>query len=326
MRAAVVREFGQPPRYEEFAEPVPRSAHEELVDVLAAGVHPRVRSQAAGSHYTSTDELPLIPGIDGVGRRTDGTLVYFILPDTPVGAMAERTVIDTRRSIPLPADADPILIAAAMNPAMSSWVALQKRVTFTPGQSVLVMGGTGSAGQLAIQIARHLGASEVIAAGRGAEKLAALGALGASATVDLAGEPEQVAAELATSAANVDVVLDYLWGKPAESAIMPLLRARDDRSRLLSWVQIGAVAGPDIALPSEALRQANIQFLGSGQGSVSPQGILETLPALVDLIDRGTFSIEVVARPLSEVEAAWIEPTRARERVVLTPAHRGSLR
>ena len=259
MRAAVVREFGQPPRYEEFAEPVPRSTHEELVDVLAAGLHPRVRSQAAGSHYTSTDELPLIPGIDGVGRRTDGTLVYFILPDTPVGAMAERTVIDTRRSIPLPADADPILIAAAMNPAMSSWVALQKRVTFTPGQSVLVMGGTGSAGQLAIQIARHLGASEVIAAGRGAEKLAALGALGASATVDLAGEPEQVAAELAASAANVDVILDYLWGKPAESAIMPLLRARDDRSRLLSWVQIGAVAGPDIALPSEALRQANIQ-------------------------------------------------------------------
>ncbi|HEX4402516.1 MAG TPA: zinc-binding alcohol dehydrogenase family protein [Galbitalea sp.] len=319
MHAAVVRKFGQPPRYEEFAEPVPQNKHEEPVDVIAAGLHPRVRSQAAGSHYASTHELPLIPGIDGVGRRADGSLVYFVLADTPHGAMAERSVIDTRRSIPLPSDSDPVLVAAAMNPAMSSWVALRKRVTFTPGQSVLVMGGTGSAGQLAIQIARYLGASAVIAAGRGAEKLASLGALGASATVDLAGEPARVAAELAASAANVDVVLDYLWGEPAESAIMPLLRARDDRSRLLSWVQIGAVAGPDIALPSEALRQANIQFLGSGQGSVSPQGILDTLPALVDLISRGTFSIEAVARPLSEVEAAWTAPAGTRERVVLAP-------
>ncbi|HEX3678281.1 MAG TPA: zinc-binding alcohol dehydrogenase family protein, partial [Galbitalea sp.] len=107
MHAAVVREFGQPPRYEGFAEPVPQNEHEELVDVIAAGLHPRVRSQAAGSHYTSTDELPLIPGIDGVGRRADGSLVYFVLADTPHGAMAERTIIDTRRSIPLPADSDP---------------------------------------------------------------------------------------------------------------------------------------------------------------------------------------------------------------------------
>jgi NADPH:quinone reductase-like Zn-dependent oxidoreductase len=319
MHAAVVREFGHPPRYEEFDKPVAKGEHEELVDVIACGLHPRVRSQAAGSHYTSTDELPLIPGIDGVGRRSDGSLVYFILPDTNLGAMAEQTVIDTRRSVPLPADADPVLIAAAMNPAMSSWVALQKRIDFAPGQSVLILGGTGSAGQLAIQVARHLGASEVIAAGRGADKLAALGALGASATVDLAGAPDQVAADLAASAANVDVVLDYLWGKPAESAIMPLLRARDDRSRLLSWVQIGAVAGPDVTLPSEALRQANIHFLGSGQGSVTAQAILETLPALVDLICGGAFSIDSVARPLSDVGVAWTTPVGARERVVLTP-------
>jgi NADPH:quinone reductase-like Zn-dependent oxidoreductase len=318
MHAAVVREFGHPPRYEEFAPPVPADEHEELIDVIASGLHPRVRSQAAGSHYASTDELPLIPGIDGVGRRQNGSLVYFVLPDTVFGAMADQTVIDSRRSVPLTEDADPVLIAAGMNPAMSSWVALKRRVAFTAGQSVLVMGGTGSAGQLAIQIARHLGASEVIAAGRGTEKLAALEALGASATVDLAGEPELVAAELAAKAGNVDVVLDYLWGQPAESAIMPLLRARDDRSSLLSWVQIGAVAGPDISLPSEALRQANIHFLGSGQGSVSAHGILETLPSLVDLITGGDLVIDACARPLEDVESCWT--TRGGpQRIVLTP-------
>jgi NADPH:quinone reductase-like Zn-dependent oxidoreductase len=320
MRAAVVTTFDEAPRYEEFSAPQPSSDNEVVVDVLAAGLHPRVRSQANGSHYTSTEELPLIPGIDGVGRRADGSLVYFILPDTTHGSMAEQTLIDARRSVPLPSSADPILLAAAMNPAMSSWVALKKRISFNPGESVLVLGGTGSAGQLAIQIAKHLGASEVIAAGRGAERLAALGALGADATIDLAAAPELVAAELAAKAAEVDVVLDYLWGPPAESAIMPILTAREDRSRLLSWIQIGAVAGADIALPSAALRQANIHFLGSGQGSVSARGILEELPSLVDEIDRGTFAIDAVTRPLAEVESAWTERMdRSTERIVFTP-------
>jgi NADPH:quinone reductase-like Zn-dependent oxidoreductase len=308
MQAAVVRQFDQPPRYETFEAPVPSGPHEETVDVLACGLHPRVRSQANGSHYTSTDQLPLIPGI--------------ILPDTTYGAMAEHTVIDQRRSIPLPPGADPILLAAAMNPGMSSWVALHQRVTFGPGQSVLILGATGSAGQLAIQIAKHLGAGAVIAAGRGADRLTAVAALGADQTIDLAADPELVAHELAAKAADVDVVLDYLWGKPAESALMPLLKGREDRARLLSWVQIGAIAGPNISLPSAALRQANVQFLGSGQGSASAADILATLPHLVEEIDQGSFSIPAVAKPLADVESIWNAPAAGPTvRIVLTPAH-----
>ncbi|MES2170475.1 MAG: zinc-binding dehydrogenase, partial [Actinomycetota bacterium] len=178
-------------------------------------------------------------------------------------------------------------------------------------------GGTGSAGQLAIQIAKHLGAGTVVAAGRDVDKLTALPALGADETIDLSAAPETVAAELAAKAANVDVVLDYLWGAPAQAAIMPLLLGRDDRSRLLSWIQIGAIAGPDILLPSAALRQANVQFMGSGQGSVSARGILETLPSLADEIDRGRFSIDAVTRPLSDVERSWAEPAGMRRLVFL---------
>ena len=322
MHAAVVRQFDQPPRYESFAAPVPSGAHEELIDVLASGLHPRVRSQANGSHYTSTDELPLIPGIDGVGRRSDGSLVYFVLPETTYGAMAEHTVIDLRRSIPLPSDADPILLAAAMNPGMSSWVALHQRVAFMPGQSVLILGATGSAGQLAIQIAKHLGAGAVLAAGRGAARLAALAELGADDTVDLAADSDLVARDLAAKGKDVDVVLDYLWGKPAESAIMSLLSGRGDRSRLLSWVQIGAVAGPDIRLPSAVLRQANIHFLGSGQGSVSADVFLATLPRLAVEIVNGSFTVDAVARPLADVESIWSAPAAGlTERIVLTPEH-----
>jgi len=77
----------------------------------------------------------------------------------------------------LPDSTDPVAVAAAMNPAMSSWVALRQRVPFQPGQDVLVLGATGSAGQLAVQVARLFGAKNVIAAGRDAGRLAALAAL-----------------------------------------------------------------------------------------------------------------------------------------------------
>lgn len=88
MKAAVVSSFGTDPRYEEFPSPTAAGDHGTVIDVIAAGLHPRVRSQANGSHYTSTGELPLVPGIDGVGRGADGLLRYFILPDTTMGAMA----------------------------------------------------------------------------------------------------------------------------------------------------------------------------------------------------------------------------------------------
>src|SRR6476619_35477 len=119
MNAAVVSSFDAAPRYQEFPVPAPSGETELLIDVIAAGLHPRVRSQADGSHYTSTDELPLVPGIDGVGRGADGRLRYFVLPDTTMGSMAERTVIDRRRSVVLPETSNPIAVAAAMNPAMS---------------------------------------------------------------------------------------------------------------------------------------------------------------------------------------------------------------
>ena len=58
MHAAVVRSFDHPPRYETVETPQMRGEHELVVDVLAAGLHPRVRSSADGSHYTSTSEHP----------------------------------------------------------------------------------------------------------------------------------------------------------------------------------------------------------------------------------------------------------------------------
>src|ERR1700733_10546147 len=98
MNAAVVTSFAEPPHYQPFAVPVP-GAGEVLVDVLAAGLHPRVRSGASGTHYTSSGTLPMIPGIDGVGRLPDGRTGYFAAGDDVLGTMADKAVVDPGPSV-----------------------------------------------------------------------------------------------------------------------------------------------------------------------------------------------------------------------------------
>ena len=317
MRAAVVTSFGTPPACQDFPTPTPQAPQEVLVDVIAAGLHPRVRSQADGSHYTSSGELPLVPGIDGVGRAPDGTLRYFILPETTMGAMAEQTVVDLRRSVVLPSDSDPVLIAAAMNPAMSSWIALRRRITFRPGQRVLILGATGNAGRMAVQVAKHLGASQVIGAGRQPERLAALTDLGADATVSLDGPAADVAQHLGQAARDVDVVVDYLWGQPTADAMAAVVVNRTDRGQPLTWIEIGSVAGPTAAVPSAALRAVPLQIVGSGQGSVPARDILAELPELATEITSGTFQTAARPVPLADVETAWKDTES--QRIVITP-------
>jgi NADPH:quinone reductase-like Zn-dependent oxidoreductase len=311
MYAALVTAFGTAPTCQDIPEPAPGGPDEVVVDVVAAGLHPRVLSQADGSHYTSTGDLPLVPGIDGVGRAPDGTLRYFVLPDTALGSMAERTVVDPRRSIVLPEDSDAVHIAAAMNPAMSSWVALRRRITLPPGADVLVLGATGNAGRLAVQVARHLGAGRVIGAGRHADRLAGVGA---DETVLLDGDPDR----LGQVAGDVDVVLDYVWGEPTAGAVRAVVTHRADRDRPLSWVEIGSVAGATAAIPSAALRAARLQFVGSGQGSVPTRDILAELPALAAEITRGTFAVDARTVALADVGSAWSTPDPT-HRIVITP-------
>ncbi|MCU1405449.1 MAG: putative zinc-containing alcohol dehydrogenase (Oxidoreductase), partial [Glaciihabitans sp.] len=299
MKAAVVTRFDEAPRFTEFSLPAELGPYEEIVDVVAAGLHPRVRSQADGSHYTSTNELPLVPGIDGVGRTAEGELRYFILPDTALGSMAEQTIIDRRRSVALPLGADPVQVAAAMNPAMSSWVALRRRINFQVGQSVMIFGATGSAGRLAIQVAKHFGADRVVAVGRGADRLEGLGA---DTVVSLDGDDRAVAAALANAGKDVDVVLDYLWGAPTRDALYAIVPARADDDQPLNWIQVGSVAGIESAIPSAALRATKLQIVGSGQGSVSTRDIVTELDALVTAVSGDAFSIQAHAIPLSNVQ------------------------
>jgi NADPH:quinone reductase-like Zn-dependent oxidoreductase len=310
MKAAVVRNFDHPPCYEDYPDPVTRQPGEVVVEVVAAGLHPRVRSQAGGFHYTSTGELPLVPGVDAVVRDPKGRLRYTVLDDTTLGTMAERTIIELDRSVPLPDKVDPVQIAAAVNPVMSSWVALRRRINFERKQRVLVLGATGNAGRMAIQVAKRFGASQVIAAGRDETRLAQLPALGA----DMALTFDQLA-----NAADVDVVIDYVWGEPTSRAMVDLLTNRADRSAPLTWIEIGAIAGPDAAIPAAALRSARLQIVGSGIGSVPGRDFIKEVPNLVTAIAAGDFEVCSRAMPLADVEEIWTDTAGTVDRIVLVP-------
>jgi len=308
MRAALLSAADAVPAYVEHPEPVATGRHEVVVDVLAAALHHLTRSRATGAHYSSAGTFPRVPGVDAVVRDPAGRLRYVALDDTDLGTFAERTVIDERRSVVLPDDVDPVQIAAAMNPGMSSWIALRRRIDFVAGQRVLVVGATGAAGGMAVQVAKHLGASHVIAAGRNAERLAELPALGADETCgldDLAG------------AADVDVVLDYLWGEPAAAGMVAILTARTDRRAPLTWVQIGSIAGATAPVPSVALRSAKLQVVGSGIGSLGPDEILPELPALAAAVRDGAITLPYREVALADVAQAWAQGSA--ERVVLVP-------
>jgi NADPH:quinone reductase-like Zn-dependent oxidoreductase len=299
MHAAVVTAFGTAPTWQSFEDPTPADG-EVIVDVVAAGLHPRVRSQADGSHYTSEGALPLVPGVDGVGRFPDGTLRYFAVTSDTRGTMAERVAVDPRASVVLPDGADPVAVAAGANPVMSSWVALRRRIAFEPGSRVLVLGATGASGRAAVQVAKHLGAAHVVASGRDPRKLATLTGLGADAVV-----PLDDARSVGAAAADVDVVIDYVWGQPAADVMAALVTARPDRGRRLDWIAIGSTAGQEARIPSAALRASGLTIVGSGQGSVGRAAFVAELPGIVAAIADGTVRIEATAVRMADVEAAW---------------------
>jgi NADPH:quinone reductase-like Zn-dependent oxidoreductase len=293
----------------------------QIAELVAAGIHPIVRSLAAGRHYGSAVVWPMIPGVDAVARAADGKLVYTGYPQSPYGTLAERMSVPG--GLPLPPAADPVQIAAGLNPGLSSWLPLQARIR-EAGQPavVLVLGATGMAGQLAIQNARALGAERVIGAGRSEAGLDRAVDYGAAATVRLTGDTDSDADALATAldGATPSLVLDYLWGAPAASAFGALVRhGLDEDPADTAYVQIGAMAGSDAAAPAALLRSRRIWISGSGAGSASITEVMAQLPGYMQRIADGTVTVPARVVPLSEVAAGWAAAVHGGDRVVVVP-------
>jgi NADPH:quinone reductase-like Zn-dependent oxidoreductase len=306
MKAAVLHELGQTPRFEQFSDPVPGDG-EVLVEMRAAGLHPIVKSLASGKHYGSTDEVPFIVGVDGAGILEDGTRVYCGMARKPYGTMSERTVVPKWMCLPVPDGLQTEVAAAMANPGMSAWLSLTWRAQLVPGETVLILGATGVAGQLAVQMAKQLGAARIIAAGRNQEMLARLKTLGADVTIQLEQPDSDLVAAFAHEAkAGIDVVVDYLWGRPTEAFIQAISqRGLDHKAKRMRLVEVGASAGDKITLPAAVLRSSGLEINGSGFGSASLEQILKAIPEFFALAAQGKLSIEMETVPLEQIEQAW---------------------
>jgi NADPH:quinone reductase-like Zn-dependent oxidoreductase len=305
MKAAIVAEAGKTPIYGDFKDPVSENG-EVQVTVSAAALSNVVKSRASGTHYSSSGDLPFVVGIDGVGHLDDGRRVYFVLPRAPFGSMSEKTVIRPSQCVSLPDDLDDVTAAAIANPGMSAWAALKERARLTAGETVLVNGATGTAGRLAVQIAKYMGARKVVATGRNVDALNALSILGADVTIPLgdASDAFEDALKEQFGGDGIDVVLDYLWGQSAERVIIAGAKAGKDAVPI-RFVQIGSVSAPNITLPSAALRSSAITLMGSGIGSIAVGRLVKSMGELMQATVPGGFEIETKAFPLSEVEHVW---------------------
>jgi NADPH:quinone reductase-like Zn-dependent oxidoreductase len=317
MKAAIVAGPGTLPTFGEFANPVAQEGF-GLITVKAAALSNLTRGRAAGSHYSSDNVYPFVPGVDGVGVMADGRRVYFVMPETPFGAMAEQTLVDPRRTVPVPANVDDVTAAALANPGMSCWAALVERARFQPGETVLINGATGAAGSVAVQVAKHLGAKKIIVTGRNGEELKALRTLGADVMIpfDLRPDNPQGGEDFERAlteefARGLDVVIDYLWGTSARTIIVAVAEAIED-AHPVRFIQVGEASREAVELPGAALRSSAIQIMGSGLKSVPLPGLLEAIRSTFELATEGGLYLPTQAVPLSSVGENWNAPGKPR--------------
>jgi NADPH:quinone reductase-like Zn-dependent oxidoreductase len=321
MKAAILHSADSVPVYGDFAEPE-AGPGSQIVDLVAAGIHHLTRSVASGRHYSRDGAFPVIPGLNAVARTAGGHLVFTSSAPPPYGTFADRIASPDAMRFPLPDGASPEAVAAGVNPGMASWLPLTaRRAQAGKLATVLVLGVTGMSGLLAAQNARLLGAARVVGAGRsqaGLQRAAAAGAEAVTLTGDRDADAQALAAALDGDAPGL--VLDFVWGPVAETAFQALgRRGFSEDTADISYVQIGALAGAEAAVPSSLLRSRKLAISGSGAGSVSAADIKALIPLYIQLIADGSVQVPFRTFPLSEAAAAWTASADSGPRVVLVP-------
>ena len=323
MRAAVLHTPGSPPSYGEH--PAPEAAPgRTLVRVTAAPVVPLDLLCASGTSYFGRPAVPYVPGVQGVGvvERSDalpaGTRVWFptsagMAPGD--GALAERCAVPDADVLPVTADLSDTEVAALGLSAVAAWMALTWRGRLTAGERVLVLGGGGAVGQVAVGAARLLGAARVVAVCRSAAAADRARAAGAEDVVTPDDDVDTLTERLRAAVGGaVDVVVDPVFGGMATAAARVLAPG----GRL---VNLGSAAGDEAAFSSTVLRSRSAEVLGYTNNALTPDQRAGALAAVLGHAAQGRLGVAHEVLPLAAVERAWRRQATgdAGVRFVLTP-------
>ena len=227
MKALRIHEFASPPviTLDDVAPPRP-AASEVLVDVHASAISFVDLLRAEGK-YQLLDTIPWIGGSECAGVVSAvGAGVTQLQPGDRVACLvrscwAEQVCVSQDLAYRLPETAD--LAAASALPAAycTALYGLRERAHLQAGETVLVLGASGSVGYAAIEVARLMGA-RVIAGGRTAERREAARAAGADDTVDTSTEGWKDEVKALAGQRGVDVVVDPVGGSATDTAFRTL--------------------------------------------------------------------------------------------------------
>lgn len=200
-------------RLTEVRDPAP-AAGEVVIDVVAAGVNHADLLQRAGQ-YPPPRGAPSWPGLEVSGHVTavgEGPVPWAV-GDAVValldgGGYAERVAVRAEQVLPVPAGLDLVDAAALPEAACTAWSTL-RAARLGAGDWLLVHGGSGGIGSLAVQLGAALGA-RVIATAGGQERTSRCLGLGAQHVVDHRSEDFADRVAQITSGRGVDVVLDVV--------------------------------------------------------------------------------------------------------------------
>jgi NADPH2:quinone reductase len=264
----------------------------ETLEVLAAALNPIDRAVAAGQFYGGHPPLPFVPGCECVGRGAGGRIVWTFgggLGLARNGTMAERAEPGAVVA-EVPDGADPTLAAALGIAGLAGWMPVAWRAPVRAGDRVLVLGATGTAGQVALQAAKLLGAARVVAAGRDPAGLERALELGADEAVGLDGD-----------FGEPTYVFDPLCGEPLERAVA----AAAPGARI---VQLGQSAGPTATLPSAAIRGKQLELYGYSNFAVPADTLSEHYRRLVGHALGGEIRLDFDRVGLDDVGDVWGAP------------------
>ena len=173
------------------------------------------------------------------------------------------------------------------------------------------------AAPVAVRFPLPSGATQVVGLGRNPAGLQRAARLGAK-TVTLTGE--RVADAAALGGAAPSIFLDFLWAAAAETAFAALgRRGFEEDTANIAYVQIGAMAGPEAAVPASLLRSRHIRISGSGAGSASIADVMAQVPVYIQLIADRKVDVPTRTYPLSSISQAWTAPEDSTHRTVIVP-------
>lgn len=278
MRAYRLEAIGSAPRLMQIERPRPGPG-EVLVRIAACGLNFADTLMIKGA-YQEAPPLPATLGMElagtveelgaGVTAPAIGTRVAVFAGH---GGLAQQGCFPAARCLPLP-DSMSFVDAAALQIAYgTSHLALTRRARLQPGETLVVTGAAGGVGLTAVEIGALIGA-RVVAVARGADKLAAARAAGATHCLD--SDSADLRAEV-KALGGADVLYDAVGGE----AFTALFRAMRPEGRILT---IGFASGTVPQIPANHLLVKNLSVMGfywGGYLGFAPDALTQSLAELM---------------------------------------------